>query len=583
MRKTKVVCTLGPSSERHETLVKMVQAGMNVARINFSHGAKEIHRQRIEKFRQVGEQSGRYLALLVDTRGPEMRIKSFGEDYVELQEGQDFSLTTRDITGDTHKVSVTYQGLPDDVPRGASILLDDGAISLEVVDITADEVRCRVVDGGILRSNKGMNIPGVHLNLPVISPEDRSDITFALNLGVDYIAASFIRNREDVLDIRNLVEKEGQKEVKIIAKIENQQGVDNFSSILEVADGVMVARGDLGVEIPAEDVPLVQKSIIEYCNRAGKPVITATQMLESMMENPRPTRAEASDVANAIFDGTDAVMLSGETAVGDYPVETAETMCRIAERTEKGLQYEQLLQYFEPIMEKTVTDAISYATCHTSQELGASAIITSTQSGYTARMVSKYRPRAPIVAVTPVEEVARSLTLSWGVYPTVSPPVYNTDEMFKLVVETALNAGLINMGDLVVITAGLPVGVSGTTNFLRVETVGEIIARGTGIGKTSVIGKARLVKGKEDLPRITREDILVAPSTDKNMVPYLEKARGMVTEVGGLTSHAAIMAVNLGIPAIVGVENATGLISEGEFITLDSLRGQLYRGRATVL
>jgi len=561
----------------------MIISGMDVARINLSHGDQKVHKQRMETLKTTSKENSKYVALLVDTRGPEIRIKSFGEEQVHLKEGQDFTLTTKDLIGDAGIVSVTYKSLTDDVPEGATILLDDGAISLKVKKVTEDEIIGQVIDGGVLRSNKGINIPGVHLNLPVLSCKDKDDIIYSLDLGIDFIAASFVRNQQDVLDIRNLIEEAEVNEVKLISKIENQQGVDNFDSILEVSDGIMVARGDLGVEIPAEDVPLVQKSIIEYCNRAGKPVITATQMLESMMQSSRPTRAEASDVANAIFDGTDAIMLSGETAIGDYPVEATETMSRIARRTERGLQYEQLLQYFEPIMEKTVTDAISYATCHTAQELGASAIITSTQSGYTARMVSKYRPKAPIVAVTPVKRVAQALTLSWGVYPVISPPIYNTDEMFGVVIKSALEAGLIDMGDLVVITAGLPVGVPGTTNFLRVETIGEIIARGTGIGKEAVTGRACLVKEEKELSKIKQGDIVVTPFTDKNYVSYLEKASGIVTERGGITSHGAIVAVNLGISAIVGVDKATELIEDQELITLDCLRGQLFRGRATVL
>ncbi len=583
MRRTKIVCTLGPSTDDADVLTGMLKAGMNVARINFSHGNQDIHRKRIEEARKIAGELGKNLAVLVDTRGPEIRIKSFVEESVHLEEGRYFTLTAEEIQGNEEKVSVTYKHLPADVVPGDTILLDDGLIELEVLETGEREVTFRVRFGGELRNGNGINIPGTDLNLPVISPEDKDDILFALNMEVDFIAASFIRNRKDVLDIRNLLEEEGKEKVQIVSKIENQRGVDNFSSILEVSDGIMVARGDLGVEIPVEDVPLVQKYIVEECNRAGKPVITATQMLESMMQSPRPTRAEASDVANAIFDGTDSVMLSGETAVGKYPVESTETMSRIAKRTEQGLLYEQLLEYFEQAMEKTVTDAISYATCHTAQELGASAIITSTQSGYTARMVSKYRPKAPIIAVTPLKEVTRALALSWGVHPVTCHPIHSTDEMFDVAMASSLKAELIQRGDLVVITAGLPVGVSGTTNLLRVETVGEIMARGTGIGKAAVSGRALVVSSREELQNAGEDHIVVTTSVDKSYVPYLSKVRGIVAGEGGLTSPAALIAINLGIPAIVGVENACELVSSGETITLDGTRGLLYRGRATVL
>ena len=583
MSKTKIVCTLGPSSEEVCVLQKMVSAGMKVARINLSHGNQEIHRKRMENIKEAARLQGNKVALLVDTRGPEIRIRSFKDGSAELKEGNFFTLTTDEVDGDEKKVSVTYSGLPRDVSPGDTVLLDDGRISLKVVETTERDVECRVEFGGTLRDNKGMNLPGVHLDLPVLSEKDREDLLFALELGIDFIAASFVRNRQDVIDIRNLAENAGKGRVGIISKIENRQGLDNYTEILEVSDGIMVARGDLGVEIPVEEVPLAQKYMIEECNRAGKPVITATQMLESMMQNPFPTRAEASDVANAIIDGTDAVMLSGETAVGSYPVEAARTMQRIAKRTEEGLLYEQILEYFEPAMEKTVTDAISYATCHTAQELGASAIITSTQSGYTARMVSKYRPRSPVIAVTPVEKVALSLNLSWGVLPVTSPPINNTDEMFTVAVQTSLEAGLISNGDLVVITAGLPMGVSGSTNLLRVETVGEVMASGTGLGRFAVTGKALVVRELADMKKVEEGDIVVMVSTEKEFVPYLEKTRGVVAEEGGLTSNAALVAVNQGIPAIVGVEDATRIVSDGEIITLDGIRGLLYRGRATVL
>jgi len=573
MRKTKLVCTIGPSCAEEQVLKNMIRAGMDVARINLSHGNRGVHEKYISMFKP----------LLLDTRGPEIRIKSIVEGAVQLQQGQEFYLTTQDVRGNEKEVAVSYPEITKDVNPGNVILLDDGNISLKVIEVTTEKLRCHVTDGGLLKEYKGVSIPGVHINLPIFSSQDREDIHFGLEQGIDFIALSFVRSREDVLHARNLLEDNEKDAVKLLAKIENQQGVDNFSSILEASDGILIARGDLGVEVPTEEVPLIQKSIIKECNREGKPVITATQMLESMIEHPRPTRAEASDVANAIFDGSDALMLSGETAVGKYPVEATETMSRIASRAEKNLLKEKRLKQYDPNMKKTVTDAISYATCHTAQELGASAIITSTQSGYTARMVSKCRPQTPIVAVTPVEKVAQTLTVSWGVYPIFSSHVENTDEMFEVVAKAALKSELINMGDLVVITAGLPVGVSGTTNFLRIETIGEIKAWGTGVGKDSVIGKAKVIKKEEDLHQVKEGDIAIVVSTLKNYTPYLHKVKGIVAEEGGLTSPSAILALEFKIPAIVGVESATDLVTNGELITLDSYRGCLYKGRATIM
>ena len=419
------------------------------------------------------------VGILVDTRGPEIRIKAFRGGKVELQEGERFTLTTKEVDGDSRRVSITYQGLPGDVRPGTRILLDDGLIELRVEKITSTEIETLVIHGGSISSYKGINVPGVYITLPVLTAADERDIAFALQQDIDFIAASFIRRAEDVLTIRRLLEKNSSP-VKLIAKIENAEGVKNFHEILQVADGIMVARGDLGVEIPAEVVPLVQKKIIAACNRAGKPVITATQMLDSMIRHPRPTRAEASDVANAIFDGTDAVMLSGETASGAFPAEAVETMARIATRTEEALEYRAILEKLEPALQNSVTDAISYATCRAAQDLGVAAIISATHSGHTARMVSKYKPKAPIIAVTPSAKVASALTLTWGVYPLLCPPTSTTDETFNTSVKVALEAGLIQSGDLVILTAGVPVGVPGTTNFMRIDTVGEVIIQGRG-------------------------------------------------------------------------------------------------------
>lgn len=581
MRRTKIVCTIGPASEDLPTIKKLIRGGMDVARLNFSHGNLHEHAGRIAKVREAGKQLGRRIAILADTRGPEIRIKTFAEGEIELQEGKKFTLTTEDLEGDSRRVCINYQDLPGDVQPGDRILIDDGLIELRAEKVFPGEIETEVIHGGKLSSRKGINLPGVSLNIPFLSQDDKRDIEFAFAQNVDFIAASFVRSAEDIISIRRLAE-ENRVITRIIAKIENYKGVENFTGILRAADGIMIARGDLGVEIPAEDVPLMQKSIIAACNHAGKPVITATQMLDSMIRNPRPTRAEASDVANAIFDGTDAVMLSGETAQGAFPVEAVETMARIALRTEKALEYRKILAHFEPVTHNTVTDAISYATCHAAQELGAAAIISATQSGHTARMVSKYKPEAPIIAVTPSEKVASALSLTWGVYPLLCPPTSHTDETFDTAVSVALEAEVIKNGDLVVLTAGVPVGVPGTTNFMRIDTVGEAIIRGQGVGKTAVTGIVYVARNEKEALEMEEGSILVCSFTNKNFLPALEKAAAIVTEAGGLTSHAAIVGLHLDIPVILSAENATGILSPGETITLDATRGLIYRGHARV-
>ncbi len=582
MRRTKIVCTLGPATSSVAILRQLIAAGMNVARLNFSHGTHEEHAVTIAALRQAVKEEHSFTALMLDTRGPEIRIGNIEGGSVLLEEGQQFTLTTVDVPGNRCAVSVNYPGLVEDVLPGMKILLDDGLIILEVLAVKGSEVLCRVEAGGELKSKKGVNIPGARLNLPALSDKDREDILFAVRNDLDYIAASFVRKAADVLAIRAILE-ENHSNIQIIAKIENQEGVDNLEQILQVADGIMVARGDLGVEIPAEDVPLVQKAIISRCNALGKPVITATQMLDSMIRNPRPTRAEASDVANAIFDGTDAVMLSGETAVGRYPLEAVRTMARIAERTETALHYAKMLESFEPPAERSVTDAISYATCYAAQELGAAAVITATQSGYTARMVSKYKPKARIIAVTPRETVARLLALTWGVFPVLCRPTGSTDEMFVSAVEASLQSGYIRNGDLVIITAGVPVGVSGTTNLLRVHTVGEVLLRGTGLGKKAATGRVLIAQNAGEAATLQQGQILVTPATDSGYIPFLQKAAGLIAEEGGLTSHAAVVGLSMGIPVIVGARDATRLLKAGDIVTMDTIRGLVYSGKATIL
>ncbi len=582
MRRTKIVCTIGPSIGTEDMIEKLIEAGMNVARLNLSHGSSEEHIRRLEMIREVSANMKRRIGFLYDTRGPEVRTGDLQEDFAILEDGNDLVLTTESVVGNSNRISVTYRDLHRDLKPGCKILIDDGLIVLEVTEISGRDIHCRILHGGKLRSYKGLNTPGTRINLPAINDDDHKDIIKALEYEVDFLAASFTRNAEDVQEVRRLIEDHGGS-IMILAKIESREGVDNFDEIMEVADGIMVARGDLGVEIPPEEVPLLQKAFIKKCNRAGKPVITATQMLDSMIRNPNPTRAEASDVANAIFDGTDAIMLSGETAIGRFPIEAVETMSRIARHTEEALEYKNILQDLSRTIKKTVTDAISYSTCHIAYELDADAIITATQSGHTARMVSKYRPKAPIVAVTSNRRVATRLTLTWGVQTVISPPAKSTDDMLVSAVNASLEEKMISDGNLVVITAGVPVGVSGTTNLLRVETVGEIIVKGRGVGKEAVSGTAFIAKGESDLDNIEEGQILVAHSTNSNYMPAIKKAAALVTEEGGLTSHGAIVAINLSKPAIVGVDKALQLITNGEMITVDAIRGLIYRGEANVL
>jgi len=582
MRRTKIVCTIGPASEKVETLKQMMLAGMNVARLNFSHGTHEDNGRRIAAVRQAAGEVGKNIAIMLDTKGPEIRLKTFANPPVTLEQGQRFTLTTRDVVGDKTIVSVTYMDLPRDVRPGSRIAVADGLIMLEVESVEEQDVHCRVVNGGQLSNQKGVNLPGVNVNLPSITDKDIADIKFGIEQGVDFIAASFIRKASDVIAIRQILEQEGAN-IDIIAKIESRQGVDNLAEIVNVADGIMVARGDLGVEIPAEEVPVLQKTMIAMCNKAGKPVITATQMLESMTQNPRPTRAEASDVANAIFDGSDAIMLSGETAAGKYPVQAVETMARIAQRAELAVNFDYLLEPRCADLTKTVTDGISHAVCTIASELGVSAIITATASGHTARMITKYRPKVPVVAVTPRPKVLRKLALTWGVEPLLIGDLTSTDEMISASVEAALSAGLISAGDLVVITAGVPVGVHGTTNMMKVHTVGTVLARGTGIGQRAVTGKARICRTlPEALEKVQPGDILITQATDRDLIPAMEKAAAIITEEGGLTSHAAIVGLEFGIPVIVGVQHATDVLPDGEIITVDGNRGLIYGGVARV-
>lgn len=586
MRKTKIVCTIGPASESPEMLEQLIIAGMNVARLNFSHGSQDEHAVRIAAIRDAAEKVGKPVGILLDTKGPEIRTHSMQNGELHLTTGQVIDVSMTEVEGTKDVFSVTYEKLIEDVEQNSIILLDDGLIQLRVLakDYEHGVIHTIVENAGVLKNKKGVNVPGVSVQLPGITEKDASDILFGIEQGVDFVAASFVRRAKDVLEIRELLEQNGGSHIQIIPKIENQEGVDNIDEIIQVSDGLMVARGDLGVEIPAEEVPLVQKLLILKCNQVGKPVITATQMLDSMQRNPRPTRAEASDVANAILDGTDAIMLSGETAAGIYPLESVQTMDKIARRAEESVDYKQIVSIRSREKETTMTEAISQAVAYTSINLKAKAVLAPTESGNTAKMIAKYRPGVPIIAVTGSVNSAQMLTLVWGVIPIVSKRASSTDEILELAVDESLKHNYVNHGDLVVITAGVPVGEMGTTNLMKVHVIGDLLARGQGIGKSSVIGKAIVAKNAgEALAYDTDGCILVTVGSDREMMPVLENCLGLITEEGGLTSHAAVVGLSLGIPVIVGVKDATSIIRHGSDITMDAETGVIYKGHASVL
>jgi pyruvate kinase len=579
LKKTKIVCTLGPSTDKPGILENLIEAGMNIGRFNFSHGSYEEQGKRIKMLRAASDKLNKRVALMLDTKGPEIRLGKFSEGKAHLRTGQSFTLTAKEILGTAEMASVNYKMLPQEVFAGNTILLSDGLISLHVDAVQGEQIITTVLNSGEISDRKRVAVPGVSLALPFLSEQDEADILFGVSQDMDFIAASFVQRATDVLAIRKLLES-ANAHMEIIAKIENAAGVKNIDEILKVADGIMVARGDLGVEIPTEEVPIVQKSLIEKCNKAGKPVITATQMLESMMVNPRPTRAEASDIANAILDGTDCIMLSGETASGNYPVETLQTMARIAMRTEEALKYNAILLSKGITLQNTTTDAISHATVQVAYELNAAAIITATEHGYTARMVSKYRPQANIIAVTPNEKTVRRMMLFWGVQPILGVTTKNSDEMVQNATIKSVEQGLIKEGDLVVITAGVPAGMSGTTNMIRVHVVGNILLRGVGIGQRSVTGKICIAHSiKEVKNKFQPGDILVVTSVDEETATYASKAAAIIAEEGGLTSNAAIVGISVGIPVVIGVDGAVERLIDGSLVTVDGARGLIYQGK----
>ena len=589
MKKTKIVSTLGPASNDVETITKLAEAGANVFRFNFSHGDHEEHRARMNMVREIEKKTGKLLGIALDTKGAEIRTTE--------QEGGKFTINTGDTIrismddtkkGNKDMIHVTYDGLYDDTHVGGHVLIDDGLVDLLIKekDDTKRELVCEAQNTGLIGSKKGVNAPGVEIRLPGITEKDTNDIKFGLKEGINFIFASFVRKAQDVLDIRQLLEEAHCEYVKIFPKIESQEGIDNIDEILKVSDGLMVARGDMGVEIPFINVPFVQKELIRRCNALGKPVITATQMLDSMQENPRPTRAEVSDVANAVLDGTDATMLSGESANGLYPVKAVKAMAEIDERTEKQMLKRNTLalQRFEAYKGSNVTEAIGESVVRTAQELGVKTIITATNSGYTARMISKYRPNADIIAMTFDEKVQHSLGIVWGVQPVLTEKPKSTDDMFEMAAKVAKEKGYVKDGDLVIIVAGTPLGDSGTTNLMKLQIIGNKLVQGLGVGNGSVIGKAVVANSAEEANSKVKEgDILVAKTTDPDYNPAIKKASGLVVEASGLTSHAAVIGLSLGIPVVVGATDATDKISDGSTITVDARRGAIYQGEISNL
>jgi len=586
MKKTKIVSTLGPASTDTDTIVKLIEAGANIFRFNFSHGDHEEHLDRLNKVHEAEKITGKTVGIMLDTKGAEIRTTVQANGKSEYKIGDKVRITMDDSLDTTHdKIAVTYKNLYDDVHVGGHVLFDDGLLDMKIdeKDEANRELVTTVQNAGVLGSRKGVNAPGVSINLPGITEKDSSDIRFGLDHEINYIAASFVRKPQDVLDIRELLEEKHMEHVQIFPKIESQEGIDNADEILKVCDGLMVARGDMGVEIPAENVPLVQKSLIKKCNALGMPVITATQMLDSMQENPRPTRAEASDVANAVFDGTDATMLSGESANGLYPVESVAMMAKIDEKAENTLAENGTLQ-LNRFDKTSVTETIGIAIARAAKNLNIKTIVAATESGYTAKMISKYRPNADILAITFDERTQRGLMVNWGVQPIVAEKPETTDDMFDLAASKAVELGFAKEGDLILITAGVPVGERGTTNIMKIQLIGSKLADGQGVGDETVIGKAVIAtSAQEAIDKAVEGGVLVTKTTDKDYLPAIEKSSALVVENGGLTSHAAVVGISMGIPVIVGVKDATSAIADGQLITVDSRRGIVYRGASNAL
>ena len=573
MRKTKIICTLGPASDTPEMMEALIKSGMNVARFNFSHGSHQEHKGRLDTLKAAREKLDIPVGALLDTKGPEIRLKTFAEGKEVLEAGQTFTLTTREVVGSKEICGISYRNLPQDVKVGTTIMLDDGLIRMTALEVTETDIVCRVENGGPIKDRKGVNVPGVHLSMPYMSKQDREDILFGIQEGFDYVAASFCRSAQDVLEIRRLLD-EHQSNMRIIAKLENQEGVDNVDEILAVADGIMIARGDMGVEIDFTEIPVIQKDLISRALSVGKHVITATQMLDSMSANPRPTRAEITDVANAVYDGTSAVMLSGETAAGKYPVETLQTMAAIAERTEQDINYFGRMKEMTASIRLGIGGATAHAACTTAVDTNATAIITVTTSGATPRLIRRFRPDTPIIACVMNEDVRRQLALTWGVTPLIMDYVGSTDEMIEGSVKAAQEAGLIQDGDLVVVTAGVPAGIAGTTNMMKVHLVGNSLITGAGVGERGTKGTLCVCRNVADVKsKFHPGVILVVPHTNNEMLPYIREAAGIIAEENGLGSHAAVVGLSLNKPVIVGAIGATRTLHDGMKVSMDCRQG----------
>ena len=580
MKKTKIVCTIGPSSDSYEVLKALVNEGMNVARLNFSHGTHPEHKNRIDTIKKLRDDLDEPIAIMLDTKGPEIRIKTFKDGMIRIEQGQDFTLTSEDVEGDETRVSVTYKDIAKDLKADDRVLIDDGLVEFTVISVDENNVYMKAVNSGELSDRKGVNLPSVKVNLPTLTEKDIEDLIFGIENDVDFIAASFIRSAKDVLEIRKILESNGGDDVKIISKIENLEGVQNIDEIIEVSDGIMVARGDMGVELDEEDIPLVQKDIIRKCNLKGKFVITATQMLDSMIRNPRPTRAEVTDVANAILDGSSAIMLSGETAAGNYPVKSCEMMRKIAVKIEDSLDYKIALDSTNDEHEINITNSIAKATREAALDLDAKVIIAATTSGLTARNISKFKPKSPIIAATTNEKVRRQLAIEWGVYPIRATLASSIDDLFYESINILKNIKFVKEGELVILTAGMPLGKAGSTNIMMVKTVGKLLCKGMGIGKHKISARACVAKNAKELEETFSDgDIIVTIGVYKDMLPYIQKSSGIVTVEGGLTSQGAIVGINYHLATVVGVGEAMNSIKTGDIISIDATTGEIYEGK----
>ena len=580
MKKTKIVCTIGPSSDSYEVLKALVNEGMNVARLNFSHGTHPEHKKRIDTIKKLRDDIDEPIAIMLDTKGPEIRIKTFKDGMIRIEQGHDFTLTSEDVEGDETKVSVTYKDIAKDLKADDRVLIDDGLVEFTVISVDEKNVYMKAVNSGELSDRKGVNLPSVKVNLPTLTEKDIEDLIFGIENDVDFIAASFIRSAKDVLEIRKILESNGGDDIKITSKIENLEGVQNIDEIIDASDGIMVARGDMGVELDEEDIPLVQKDIIRKCNLKGKFVITATQMLDSMIRNPRPTRAEVTDVANAILDGSSAIMLSGETAAGSYPVKSCEMMRKIAVKIEDSLDYKIIVDSTNDEHEINITNSIAKATREAALDLDAKVIIAATSSGLTARNISKFKPKSPIIAATTNEKVRRQLAIEWGVYPIRATLASSIDDLFYESINILKNIKFVKEGELVILTAGMPLGKAGSTNIMMVKTVGKLLCKGMGIGKHKISARACVAKNAKELEETFSDgDIIVTIGVYKDMLPYIQKSSGIITVEGGLTSQGAIVGINYHLATVVGVGEAMNSIKTGDVISIDATTGEIYEGK----